>query len=329
LSDASRRVLVVGAGALGTVYGACLARGGADVQLLTRRPHAEAIQAAGGVEIEGVDGHWHARLRARWRADELEPADTIILTTKDQDTVAALDALPDPSGVAVAVSFQNGVAKDRRLADWCGAERVVGAMSMVGATIARPGVVRHTLALPTYLGELPSGVSERVRALGALLEAGGLPVVLTPRVLAAEWSKLVHAAPTMTLTGLSRLPFHRVLLDPRLSEAYVGLLHEAVAIAAAGGVEVEDLPGMFPVRTLTTVPRDEAIVLVHDRGRAMEAAGSTDVRVSMLTDIEQGRPLELDAVHGFLTREAERLGVHAPLTTASYGLLAAIDAVRA
>ena len=328
LSTAPRRVLVVGAGALGTVYGACLARAGADVQLLARRPHAEAIAAAGGVQVEGVDGTWRARLRAHWDPEAVEPADTVVLTTKDHDTAAALAALPSPSAVEVAVSFQNGVAKDRRLAEWCGEGRVVGAMSMVGATIVRPGVVRHTLSMPTYLGELPEGVSDRVRALGELLEAGGLPVVLTERVLAAEWSKLVHAAPTMTLTGLSRLPFHRVLLDPRLTGMYVDLLHEAVAVAAAAGVEVEDLPQTFPVRTLTSVGRDEAIGLVHERGRAMEAAGTTNVRVSMLTDIESGRPLELDAVQGFLVGEAERLGVPVPLTAAAHRLLLAVDAVR-
>jgi 2-dehydropantoate 2-reductase len=323
-----RRVLVVGAGALGTVYGACLARGGADVQLLARREHAEAIQAAGGVEVEGLHGTWRATLRAEWRPEALEPADTVVLTTKDHDTPAAFAGLPDASAVRVAMSFQNGVAKDRRLADWCGAEHVIGAMSMVGATTARPGVVRHTLDLPTYLGELPAGTSDRVRALGDLLEAGGLPVVLTPRILSAEWSKLVHASPTMTLTGLTRLPLHKVLLDPRLAKLYVDLLHEAVAVAGAAGVDVDDWPGMFPVKTLTTVDRRQAVALVHERGRAMEAAGSTNVRVSMLTDIERGRPLEIGAVQGFLVEEAERLGVSAPLSSAAYALLAGIDALR-
>ncbi len=324
-----RRVLVVGAGALGTVYGACLARGGADVQLLARRDHAEAIQDAGGVVVEGLQGTWQARLRAQWRPEALEPAETVVLTTKDHDAQAALAGVPHRSAVRMALSFQNGVAKDRRLAEWCGGEHVIGAMSMVGATIVGPGVVRHTLDAPTYLGELPTGSSDRVRALGDLLEAGGLPVVLTPRILSAEWSKLVHASPTMTLSALARLPFHRVLLDPRLAGIYLDLLHEAVAVAAAAGVEVDDWPGMFPVRTLTTVGREESIALVHERGRAMEAAGSTNVRVSMLTDIERGRPLELGAVQGFLVEEGRRLSVATPLTAAGHALLAAIDAVRA
>ena len=84
MSARGRRVVVVGAGALGTVYGAGLARGGATVQLLARRPHAEAIQAAGGVEIRGVDGSWHAELDADWRPERIEPADTVIVMTKSR-----------------------------------------------------------------------------------------------------------------------------------------------------------------------------------------------------------------------------------------------------
>ena len=156
MSARGRRVVVVGAGALGTVYGAGLARGGATVQLLARRPHAEAIRAAGGVEIRGVDGSWHAELDADWRPERIEPADTVIVMTKSHDTARALAELPQlVDGIEVAASFQNGIEKDRLLAEWCGKDRVVGGMSMVGATLERPGVVSHTLPGATYTGELP------------------------------------------------------------------------------------------------------------------------------------------------------------------------------
>ena len=231
-------------------------------------------------------------------------------------------------GLEQAVSLQNGVEKDELLGAWCGAQRVIGGMSMVGATQARPGLVRHTLAGSTYLGELDGGVSPRVEALAALLEAGGMPVVATGRIVPAEWSKLVHASPVMSLCALSRQPFHRVLLDERLSELYVRLLDEGAAVAAAAGVELDDLPGMFPVRTLAAAPRAEAVELVRERGRAMEEAGATGVRISMLTDIERGRRLELDAVQGFLVAEAERRGVPVPLSEVCLELLSAIDGMR-
>lgn len=321
------RVLVVGAGALGTVYGAALARGGAQVQLLGRRAHAEAIESAGGVTVVGVGGRWEARLRAAWRPADVAPADVVVVLTKAHDTEAALAALEHVrDGMRVAVSLQNGVAKDAALAAWCGPGRVLGGMSMVGATIEEPGTVRHTLEGTTYLGELDGGASNRARALGELLERGGLTVVVTDRIRSAEWSKLVHAAATMAVTVLPRLPFHEALQDRALSGLYVELLREGAAVAAASGVELDDWPGMFPVRTLVAASPAEAAELVRERGRRMAQAGGTQVRISMLEDLARGRRLELDAVHGHLASEAERLGVPAPLTQAAHRLLAALDA---
>ena len=248
-AESGRRVLVVGAGALGTIYGAGLSRGGATVQLLARRPHAEAIQGAGGVEIRGVDETWHAELTADWRPKRIEPADTVVVMTKSHDTALALAELPHlVDAVEVAVSFQNGIEKDRLLAAWCGADRVLGGMSMVGATLDRPGVVSHTLPGATYIGELPEGDSPRAQALGAALEAGGLRAVVTAQILSVEWSKLVHAGPSMTMTAVPQLPFHRALQDPGLADLYIRLLREGADVAAAGPDPVEflDLPGCFP-----------------------------------------------------------------------------------
>lgn len=323
-----RRVVVVGAGALGTVYGAALAQGGADVQLFARRPHAEAVQRAGGVEVRRPEERFTATLRADWRPERIEPADTVIAMTKSHDTARALAQLPHlRAGVRVAVSFQNGVEKDRLLADWCGAERVVGAMSMVGATLDAPGVVSHTLLGTTYLGELPRGLTARVRALGTALEAGGMPVVLSERVRAVEWSKLAHAGPSMTMTALPRLPFHAALQDRGLAGLYVDLLREGAAVAAGDpdAVPLEDLPGMFPVGWLASASRDEAVALVRDLGRRMEQAGSTNVITSMLGDLRSGRRLELDAVQGYIVTEARRLGIEVPLNTVCLQLLRAMD----
>jgi 2-dehydropantoate 2-reductase len=332
MSASGRRVVVVGAGALGTVYGAGLARGGAVVQLLARRPHAEAIQAAGGVEIRGVDGTWHAELTADWRPERIEPADTVIVMTKSHDTARALAELPHLlDTVEVAASFQNGIEKDRLLAEWCGEDRVVGGMSMVGATLDRPGIVSHTLPGATYTGELPAGDSPRVKALVAALEAGGLRAIATDEILSVEWSKLVHAGPSMTMTAMPQLPFHRALQDPGLANLYVHLLREGADVAAAGSEPVEflDLPGMFPVRSYLAASHAAAVAMVRERGLQMERSGSTNVITSMLRDLQTGRRLELDAVHGFLVAEGDRLGVPVPYNRTCLELLLALDNSRA
>ena len=125
-----------GAGSLGTVYGAALARAGLDVQLLAREEHARAIQERGAVIVDSFGEQWEVPLRADWRPERIEPAEIVILLTKTPDTATALAGLPQVrETVRIAASFQNGVAKDDELAAWSGAETVVGAVAMVGGTL--------------------------------------------------------------------------------------------------------------------------------------------------------------------------------------------------
>lgn len=320
------RVLIAGAGSLGSVYGGFLARAGHDVQLLTREAHAAAITAAGGLRVESLEAAFHAPLRATADPAEVEGADVVILLSKTPDSEAVLEAIGHVAGdVGMALSLQNGVAKDELLARWCGPERVVGAMSMVGGTLVAPGVVRHSFAGPTFVGELDGTVTDRVRALGAALEEAGLEAVVTDRITSVEWSKLVHANPSMAVTALTRLDFHLAFTTPELAEVFLDLVVEGAAIARAAGVELDDWPGLLPVRTLSDLPRDEALARVHAHGRRMEEAGMTQVRISMLQSIERGRRTEVDAIQGFLAREAARHGVAAPTTTVVHRLLAGLD----
>ena len=82
------RAVVVGAGSLGTVYGAALARAGLDVQLLAREEHARAIQARGAVTVDSFGEQWEVRLRADWRPERIEPAEIVIVLTKTPDTAS-------------------------------------------------------------------------------------------------------------------------------------------------------------------------------------------------------------------------------------------------
>jgi ketopantoate reductase len=134
----------------------------------------------------------------------------------------------------------------------------------------------------------------------------------------------------MAITALPRLPFDRALQDPGLADLYVRLLREGAALAAsgAGAVELDDLPGMFPVRTLAAAGHEDAVAMVRERGRRMAEAGATNVTTSMLKDLQSGRPLELDAIHTYLVQEGQRRGVPVPLSRTCLDLLRALDSTR-
>src|SRR5438094_4131837 len=163
------RVLVVGAGSLGSVYGGMLALAGVDVQLLAREAHARAIAEGGGLRISTNGDTLVAPVRAEWRPERVEPAEIVILLTKTTDSREALESVAHVrDAVRVAVSMQNGVEKDEELARWCGHERVAGCMSVVGGTLEEPGRVSFTMPGMTFFGELPEGTSPRVERLGEL-----------------------------------------------------------------------------------------------------------------------------------------------------------------
>lgn len=329
------RVLIAGAGSLGTVYGGFLARAGNAVQLLARPAHAEAVTAQGGVEVRSLHTTFLAPLRATADPAALDPVDTLILLCKAPDSAALLEGISHlAAGVRTAVSLQNGVIGSEVLSRWCDPDAVIGGVSMVGGTLLGPGVVAHTFDGPTFLGDRTaagSGVADGgaghpgVQALGGALEEAGLSTVLTDRIRSVEWSKLVHANPSMAVTALTRLDFHHAFILPELAEGFLDLVIEGVAIAGAAGIEVDDWPHLLPVRTLAALPRGEALAAVHAHGQRMADGGMTSVRISMLQSIERGRHTEVDAIQGHLVREAGRLGVAAPATRFAHQMLAGLD----
>jgi len=321
------RVVVIGAGSLGTVYGAALARAGLDVQLLAREEHARAIQASGFVTIDSFGERRQVPLRAEWRPERIEPAEIAILLTKTPATQEALDSLAHVRDtVRIAASFQNGVAKNDDLAAWSGPGSVVGAVAMVGGTLESPGHVRHTMNGPSFIGELDGSSSERVARLAALLEIGGLPVVVTDRIRSVEWSKLVHASPTTALPALTGLHLHQIFTTPELAQLYVDMVREGSGVATAVGVELDDWGSLFPVRTIAAAPADEALALALAHGDRLVAAGMTEITVSMLQSVRTRRRLEVEAIQGYLRREGARLGVPTPITDLCHRVLTGMDA---
>ncbi|WP_370324175.1 ketopantoate reductase family protein [Euzebya sp.] len=322
------RVLIAGAGSLGTVYGGFLARAGHDVQLLCRPAHAAAVTGRGGVEVRSIDETFVAPLRATADPTALDAVDVVVLACKAPDTSDLLGGIAHLAGsVSTAVSIQNGVTGGAALAGWCDPSAVVGGVSMVGGTLVEPGVVAHTLAGPTFVGPLGGTRAGAAAQLADELGAAGLEAVLTDRITSVEWSKLVHASPSMALTALTRLDFHHVFVQPNLAEAFLDLVVEGVAIADAAGVAVDDWPHLLPVRTLARLPRAEGLAAVAAHGRRLVDAGMTSIRISMLQSIERGRRTEVDAIHGQLAREAARLGVAAPATRFAHQVLSGLDRV--
>jgi 2-dehydropantoate 2-reductase len=320
------KVVVLGAGALGSIVGGAFADAGADVTLIGRRAHVDAIRAV-GLRIESLQGSRTMRgLRAEESIAGTGSADLLVLCTKSYDTAAALGTAAHLRGrLGAALSLQNGGRKDEELAQAFGQEAVVGAVSLVGGALVAPGVVRHTNDGGNWIGELDGRRTARVEAIEGLFRKGGLAAEIVADIRSATWCKLNQMVPAAVLSCLTRLPIHQIYLDDRLARVFVELSREMAAIAPHLGVELEDFPG-FAVKRVCILPFDTAVDSVKARGRGMRDKGMTGVKISMLQDLERGRRTEAEQVVGHVIRLAAQHRVPVPKLDLLYRILRGMEA---
>ncbi len=291
---AANKVLVVGTGALGTLFAARLAAAGAQVTVLGTWPEAlEALNKA-GAQVEGKPPR---PVFATNNPAACAPADLALVLVKSWQTERAARQLTDclaPDGLAV--SLQNGLGNDTLLSGTLGLRRVSAGVTTLGATLTAPGVVRLAGTGPVWLEERP-----RLDALASLLAEAGFPVERAADIRPRQWGKLVINAAINPLTAILRLPNGGLLTDPLARPLLGGLAREAASVAEALGVA---LPFAGPERA------------------AEEVAGRTAANhSSMLRDILRGAPTEVEAINGAVVREGQALGLPVPLNWLVRGLV--------
>jgi 2-dehydropantoate 2-reductase len=296
-------VVVVGAGAVGSYYGALLARDGHDVTLVARGSHLDALRERGVVVVREPDGAtWRAPVRAAARPD-CSP-DLAIVATKSHHTLAAARALaPALAPGSTVLSLQNGVENVARIGAVVGAERVLGGIAFVGLRIDEPGVVEHEAEGWVRMGD-PAGPTERARRVHDLL-APSWDVTLSERIVRDQWHKLLWNVGFNALCAVTGATCGEVWSVPDSTALVREAMEEVVAIGARRGIG------------LTGEDVDE-----------MAAANPElrDYRPSTARDLERGRPVERDALCGFVVREGAALGVATPVNRVLDALLALQEA---
>ncbi|HUZ79181.1 MAG TPA: 2-dehydropantoate 2-reductase [Thermoplasmata archaeon] len=296
------RIVILGAGAIGSLIGAMLHRAGEDVVLVGSPAHVEAIRA-GGLRVEGrLEGTF--AIAAETRLAPGTSADLVWFTVKTFDLARATEqAARELPGSIPWVLPQNGLGVEEvartamrsagRVPDpdrW-----LVRAVNTIPATLVAPGIVRQPgdgeirLAHPSH-----AGASEpSVRLVAASLVRAGVPVRFVPDIDRAAWRKAVVNAAINPVTAEYGILNGQLLQDPWRSEATT-LLLEALSAARLAGYDF----------SLEELERD-----LWETVRA--TAGN---RSSMLQDIDRGRPTEIDSISGYLLDTARLHSVNLPAT---------------
>lgn len=323
-----------GAGGLGSLIGAFLARAGHRVTLIARKPHVEAIRSS-GLKLDG--------LRASFtQSDNLHPVTTpdevvgdidyYVILTKAKGTEQALaDAAVLVERTSCAVSLQNGIGKEERLRRTFGRDKVIGGSIMEGAVLVAPGEVRNHMTVPVtaYFGELGGGQSDRTRTIAEALDTSGLGTRSVDDIEQVLWEKLIQVGgasswSASTLSAIPELDFGAGVRVRQGAQHYVTIARELLAIYHAMGYRAENF--FAPVSRLREIENatfEQAVDDVLEFGERLRLRHAS--RTSMHDDLISGRRMEVEEMFGPLVAAAERLDVPIPTFLAAYRVLSTLN----
>jgi 2-dehydropantoate 2-reductase len=311
---------ILGAGAMGSILGAHLARAGHSVAMLARGRRAEQVRS-GGLRISGL-ARFAATVHVVDDPARLRDARVLIVATKAIGTAQALQPLAD-ANIDYAFSVQNGVLKNELLAAAFGPDRVLGALANMSGELLPSGEVLFTRNVCLQIGALRGGVPEPVRGLAQTIDASGVRSAAVPDIAAREWSKFAAWVGMAGVAITTRAVTWRYLVDPDAALLLVRLIREVRELAARAEVTLTD-DAVFPVATLCSGTEEAAVRRLNEIG-AHFRDHSPEHRLSAHQDIDAGRPLEVEETLGHAARVATQMGLSLPLLDAVYRIAAAID----
>ena len=292
-------MIVLGAGAIGSLYGAKLAAEN-DVTLVARADHVRAI-TANGLRIEGIEEKT-VRVRAATEIEHIGPNTLILLTTKLTASGAALEPIaPLVRDDTTVIALQNGLNSDQIARDALrGSGVVLRAITQFGAIFERPGTIQYMAAGYTLLED-----HERSSYIAAVLNAGGLDCRISPDIRTEVWRKLVFNCVVNPITTITRGKVGTIV-DPHLNRLKQLIIDECVAVAAA-----------------------EGILLETDLLAEINAtyAGSPNI-VSMQQDLLRGRPTEIDYLNGAVVELGAKYGLDCPVNSALTNIIKGMETTR-
>jgi 2-dehydropantoate 2-reductase len=288
------RICIYGAGAIGGYLGAMLESTGAEVSLIARGPHLQAMQSR-GLKLITAEGESIHRLNCTDKPESLPAQDFVIVTLKAHSVpkiVPQIDALLAPGGAVVTAV--NGIPwwyfyglegphKNQRLRSvdpddqqWqqLQPQRAIGCVVYPACDLLEPGVIRHVEGNRFTLGEPSGEKTERVMALSQVFIEAGLKAPVRPRIRDDIWVKLWGNLCFNPISVLTHATLDIIATEPGTRAIAAGMMAEAQQIAESLGVKFA----------------------VDIEKRINGAAGVGAHKTSMLQDLEQGRPMEIDAL---------------------------------
>lgn len=303
-------VAIIGGGAIGGITAAYLSRAGYDVQLVCKYPQRAAEITNTGLHITGVRGELRAALPAVADIEQLcGPKDIVLIVTKAYDMPdAARRVLPFLKPDSYVVSMQNGICVEA-LAEVVGKERTVGCVVGWGSTMLPDGTLKMTSEGDFVIGGyLPDkDVTPLKTVLDHMMETR-----ISDNIVADLYSKMIINSCITSMGVLSGLYLGQILKLKKARSIFTAIIREALAVAAAMGIDVKPYGGRLDYHALVDgtgavadFKRHLTIRLIGFKYRRLKS--------SSLQSLGRGKPTEIDYFNGFIASKGAELNVSTPV----------------
>ena len=305
-----KHIAVVGAGAVGSFYGAMLARAGHRVTLIGRPAHAQAIKRDGlKLDLAKSPRIETVQIEASSEFSSLQTADLVLFCVKSTDSASvALQIDPYLAPHALIMSLQNGVENAALIAQQI-PHAVIPCVVYVASEITAPGCVKHHGRGDLVIGTMqPSRLIDPQKTLQEIVELFGsaqVPVQISQNVMAELWSKLMINCAFNAISGLAQIQYGKLAALASVRSTQTALVKEVIAVAHADGIHLSEAVALQAVEQISVT---------------MESQKSSTAQ-----DMARSKPSEIDHLNGFIVRRGQALGVATPVNQALFALVKLVE----
>jgi len=299
------KTVIMGAGAMGSLFGGLLAHSGEEVWLVDIwKEHIDAIRSK-GLTIEEKGTTRNISAKATSSITSIGKADLVLYFVKTYHTQKAVsDSLALEKDDTLFLTLQNGLGNEETICQQINRKKVILGVTGQGATLLGPGSIRHAGWGKTYVGELGRKITDRIDRVAQMFRKAGIDTEVSTRIHDLVWEKLFVNAGLNALAAITGLKNGQILDYPETLRLMESLVSETTEVAKRKGIRIQGNP--------------------LDRVKAVIEA-TRENRCSMGQDLDRKRGTEIDAINGAIVREAKQLGIPVPYNQMITDLIKVIE----
>ena len=300
------KVAVLGAGAMGCLFGGLMAEKGLDVVLIdVWKDHVDAINK-NGLKMDGHGGDRFIKIKATTNPSTLKPVDAIIIMCKATALKTALTNAKNIIGdQTMLMSFQNGIGHEAIMQEIAGKDKVLGGTTTQASNIIGPGHIKNHGSLPSWIGEYEGGMSDRVSDLAETFTAHNLETIAVTDIKKRKWMKLFALTAIGPLSSVFDLHHTDLYITNKNQKVSRNLgkqiILETRAVAKADGVDVTE---------------DECLEMFNKIVDSKQTNKS-----SMCFDILNKRKTEIEFINGAVAKIGKSHGIKTPMNDLMYNMI--------